>query len=327
MHLLKKSLLPLAAALCLSWAAAAQSVADLDTKFGFRDVKFETDTSAIEGLAPAESTASKYTATRPADVRKVGKATINSITYGFFEGKLYEVTLVAKGLTNSHALRRLRVEYLDLYFCHRPDEHTPTEETVRAMHDLIQQGKVLYWGTSEWTAQQIQEAYGIARELRLTPPTMEQPQYHLLHRKRVEAEYRRLYDRNSVGLGLTTWSPLGSGLLTGKYNDGIPPGSRLADNDDLAWLRERITGPEGQENIRKVRRLGALAAELGIPQSRLALAWCLKNPHVGTVITGASRVEQVRENMRALDAVPLLTEEVLARVEEIVGNKPTITTF
>ena len=239
-----------------------------------------------------------------------------------------------KGLSRKHvveachaALRRLRVEYLDLYFCHRPDEHTPTEETVRAMHDLIQQGKVLYWGTSEWTAQQIQEAYGIARELRLTPPTMEQPQYHLLHRKRVEAEYRRLYDRNSVGLGLTTWSPLGSGLLTGKYNDGIPPGSRLADNDDLAWLRERITGPEGQENIRKVRRLGALAAELGIPQSRLALAWCLKNPHVGTVITGASRVEQVRENMRALDAVPLLTEEVLARVEEIVGNKPTITTF
>ncbi len=239
-----------------------------------------------------------------------------------------------KGLSRKHvveachaALRRLRVEYLDLYFCHRPDDATPTEETVRAMHDLIQQGKVLYWGTSEWTAQQIQEAYGIARELHLTPPTMEQPQYHLLHRERVEGEYRRLYDRNSVGLGLTTWSPLGSGLLTGKYNDGIPAGSRLAENEDLAWLRERLTGPAGQQNIEKVRAIGALAAELGIPQSRLALAWCLKNPHVSTVITGASRVEQVRENMLAIDDQALLTDEVMTRLEEITGNKPKIALF
>ena len=239
-----------------------------------------------------------------------------------------------KGLSRKHvveachaALRRLQVDYLDLYFCHRPDEATSTEETVRAMHDLIQQGKVLYWGTSEWTAQQIQEAYGIARELHLTPPTMEQPQYHLLHRRRVEAEYERLYDRNSVGLGLTTWSPLGSGLLTGKYNDGIPAGSRLAENDDLAWLREKITGLNGQENIEKVRRLGAFAQELGMPQSRLALAWCLKNPHVSTVITGASRVEQLQENLLALDAVPLLTDEVMARIEEIVANKPVVPTF
>ena len=238
------------------------------------------------------------------------------------------------GLSRKHvieachaALRRLRVEYLDLYFCHRPDEHTPTEETVRAMHDLIQQGKVLYWGTSEWTAQQIQEAYGIARELHLTPPTMEKPQYHLLHRRRVEAEYARLYDRNGVGLGLTTWSPLASGLLTGKYNDGIPAGSRLAENADLAWLREKITGPEGVENIGKVRALSSLAQELGLPLSRLALAWCLKNPSVSTVITVASRVEQVRENMTALDAVPLLTDDVLARIEAIVANKPVVPTF
>ncbi len=239
-----------------------------------------------------------------------------------------------KGLSRKHvveachaALRRLRVEYLDLYFCHRPDDATPTEETVRAMHDLIQQGKVLYWGTSEWTAQQIQEAYGIARELHLTPPTMEQPQYHLLDRARVEGEYRRLYDRNSVGLGLTTWSPLASGLLTGKYNEGIPAGSRLAENQDLEWLKASITGPQGAPKIQKVRALGALAQELGIPQSRLALAWCLKNPDVSTVITGASRVEQVRENMTALDAVPLLTDEVMARIEAIVENKPMVPTF
>jgi voltage-dependent potassium channel beta subunit len=239
-----------------------------------------------------------------------------------------------KGLSRKHvveachaALRRLRVEYLDLYFCHRPDDHTPVEETVRAMHDLIQQGKVLYWGTSEWSAQQIQEAYGIARALHLTPPTMEQPQYHLLHRERVEGEYRRLYDRANLGLGLTTWSPLASGLLTGKYNDGIPADSRLAQNEDLAWLRERLLGPGGAENLDKVRRLGALAAELGLPLSRLALAWCLTNPHVSTVITGASRVEQVRENMTALAAVPLLTPEVVARIEEIVANRPVVPTF
>jgi voltage-dependent potassium channel beta subunit len=239
-----------------------------------------------------------------------------------------------KGLSRKHvveachaALRRLRVDYLDLYFCHRPDADTPTEETVRAMHDLIQQGKVLYWGTSEWTAEQIQEANGIARALHLTPPTMEQPQYNLLHRERVEKEYHRLYDRNSVGLGLTTWSPLASGLLTGKYNDGIPAGSRLAENADLAWLRERITGPEGQQNLDKVKQLTALAADLGIPVAKLALAWSLKNPRVSTVITGASRVEQVRENMAALDAVVLLTEEVMERIETIVANKPVIPTF
>jgi voltage-dependent potassium channel beta subunit len=239
-----------------------------------------------------------------------------------------------KGLSRKHvveachaALRRLRVDYLDLYFCHRPDADTPTEETVRAMHDLIQQGKVLYWGTSEWTAEQIQEANGIARALHLTPPTMEQPQYNLLHRERVEKEYHRLYDRNSVGLGLTTWSPLASGLLTGKYNDGIPAGSRLAENADLAWLRERITGPEGQQNLGKVRQLTSLAADLGISVAKLALAWTLKNPRVSTVITGASRAEQVRENMTALGAVMLLTDDVMERIETIVANKPVIPTF
>lgn len=231
------------------------------------------------------------------------------------------------GLSRKHiiegtnaALARLQLDYVDLIFCHRPDIRTPIEETVRAMNYLINQGKALYWGTSEWSAAQIMEAYGIARREHLIPPTMEQPQYNMLHRERVEKEYAPLY--REIGLGTTVWSPLASGILTGKYNEGIPAGSRMS-LEGYEWLRQRLESPEGQANLEKARRLAPIAAELGCTQAQLALAWCLKNPNVSTVITGASRPEQVIENMAALDVVPKLTDEVMARIEDILQNKPT----
>jgi voltage-dependent potassium channel beta subunit len=225
------------------------------------------------------------------------------------------------GLSRKHvteachaALRRLQVDYLDLYFCHRPDKSTPVEETVWAMHNLILQGKVLYWGTSEWSAQEIQEAYGIARQYHLIPPTMEQPQYNLLHRDRVEQEYARLYA--DIGLGATVWSPLASGLLTGKYNDGIPPGSR-GTVKGYEWLAERLTD---QGRLAVVRRLAPIARDLDCTLAQFALAWCLKNPHVSSVIMGASRVGQVRENLQALDVLPRIDGAVMARVEAALAG-------
>ena len=219
------------------------------------------------------------------------------------------------------ALRRLQVDYLDLYFCHRPDLETPIEETVRAMHDLIQQGKVLYWGTSEWSAEQIQGAYGVARQYGLTPPTMEQPQYNMLHRDRFEREYHRLY--TEIGLGTTIWSPLASGILTGKYANGIPEGSRMA-LPDYQWLRERLESEQGRAQIRTAGELKPIADELGIPLSRMALAWCLKNPNVSSVIAGASSVDQLKENLLALEALPLLTDEVMQKIEGVLQNKPDL---
>jgi voltage-dependent potassium channel beta subunit len=231
-----------------------------------------------------------------------------------------------RGLSRKHvyeachqALQRLQVDYLDLYFCHRPDPEVPMEETVRAMTELIQQGKVLYWGTSEWSAQQLMEAHSAARQYNLIPPTMEQPQYHMFHRERMEVEYGRLYD--AIGLGTTIWSPLASGLLTGKYNQGIPADSRL-NLEGYAWLRKMVESEEGQRRIAKVRELSEIAEELGTNMARLAIAWCLKNPNVSTVITGASRVEQVHDNMQAMDVVAQLTDDVMARIEEILDNKP-----
>jgi voltage-dependent potassium channel beta subunit len=231
-----------------------------------------------------------------------------------------------RGLSRKHvtdachaALRRLRVDYLDLYFCHRPDVDTPIEETVRAMHDLISQGKVLYWGTSEWSAQQITEAHAAAREWNLTPPTMEQPQYNLFERQKVEGDYLPLYDK--FGLGTTIWSPLASGMLSGKYNDGIPSNSR-ANLPGYEWLRDELTSPKGQDRIKKVGKLAALAKEAGLPVHHLALLWCLANPNVSTVILGASKLEQLRDNLAALDAREALTADLIAALEVIVGNRP-----
>jgi voltage-dependent potassium channel beta subunit len=222
------------------------------------------------------------------------------------------------GLSRKHvleachqALQRLQVEYLDLYFCHRPDPETPVEETLRAMHDLVQQGKVLYWGTSEWPAAEIIAAHALARQLYLTPPAMEQPQYNLFVRERVEKEYAPLY--RDYGMGTTVWSPLASGVLTGKYALGIPKDSRMT-MPGYEWLRERLHTEEGQHRIEAVGKLTAIARELSMNMAQLALAWCLKNPNVSTVILGASRVEQLRENLGALGQVSKLTSEVMARI-------------
>ena len=215
-----------------------------------------------------------------------------------------------------NSLRRLQLNYLDLFFCHRPDPNTPIEETVRAMDDLIHQGLILYWGTSEWSAADIMRAYGIARELGLTPPTMEQPQYNMLHRERVEVEYLPLF--REIGLGTTIWSPLASGLLTGKYKNGVPPGSR-ATLEGYGWLRENLITPE---NIAKVNQLEPIAKDLGCTMAQLGLAWCLKNPHVSTVMTGASRPEQVVENMKAVDVVDKLDSGIMKRIDDVLGNRP-----
>ncbi|GIK54655.1 MAG: aldo/keto reductase [Chloroflexi bacterium] len=230
------------------------------------------------------------------------------------------------GLSRKHiyeachqAMARLQVEYLDLYFCHRPDPEVPMEEVVRTMTELIQQGKVFYWGTSEWSAQQIMEAHSTARQYNLIPPTMEQPEYNMFHRYRFEVEYGRLYE--TIGLGTTTFSPLASGLLTGKYNQGKPADTRI-NLPGYEWLKEAFESEEGQQRIQKVRELSRIANELGTTMARLALAWCIKNPHVSTVITGASRVSQVEENMQALDVVPQLTDEVMAAIEAVLDNKP-----
>jgi voltage-dependent potassium channel beta subunit len=212
------------------------------------------------------------------------------------------------------SLRRLQLDYVDLVFCHRPDPHTPLEETVWAMSDLIDRGKALYWGTSEWSADEIRAAWLIADKRNLRPPVMEQPQYNLFHRKRVEQEYARLYE--DLGLGLTTWSPLASGLLTGKYRNGIPADSRGAV-DSYAFLRELLTDP-GKNGL--VGQLEGVAQDLGCTLAQLALAWCLKNPHVSTVITGASRVAQVTENMQAAEVAKRLDAAALARIDAIIGS-------
>lgn len=235
-----------------------------------------------------------------------------------------------RGLSRKHvhdachaALGRLQVDYLDLFFCHRPDLETPIEETVRAMHDLVAQGKVLYWGTSEWSAEQIQRAWGLARQHGLTPPTMEQPQYNMFVRDRFERDYHRLY--GEIGLGTTIWSPLASGVLTGKYKDGIPEGSRLS-LPDYRWMRGRVESPEGRANLRKAAELEGLARRLGIPLSRMAIAWCLRNPNVSTVILGASSVPQLQDNLRSLEAVELLTDDVLEEIEAVLRNRPELPT-
>ena len=223
-----------------------------------------------------------------------------------------------RGLSRKHvfeachaALQRLRVDHLDLYFCHRPDPDTPIEETVWAMDALIRQGKVLYWGTSEWSAAQIKEAAKIARTHHLHAPSMEQPQYNLLHRTRVELEYAPLY--SELGLGTTIWSPLASGLLTGKYNEGVAEDTRLGQKEN-AWLQEMVLGEEGRRRLDRVRRFTAVAAELGEKPAQLAIAWCLRNPHVSTVMLGASRTGQLLENLGALDLVGRYDDGVWARL-------------
>ncbi len=231
--------------------------------------------------------------------------------WGIHDGVNTRSTLNRKYLMQAidGSLERLGLDFVDVVFCHRADPETPIGETVRAMSDIIDAGKAHYWGTSEWKADEIRAAWEIADRHGLHRPVTEQPQYNLLHRRRVEKEYARLYE--DIGLGTTIWSPLASGLLTGKYLDGIPEGSR-AELDGYDWLRESLTADEKNE---KVRKLVPIAEELDCSLAQLAIAWCARNPNVSTVITGASRVEQVRENMGAVDVLPELTDEVMERID------------
>jgi len=228
-----------------------------------------------------------------------------------------------KGLSRKHvmeacdaALQRLQVDYLDLYFCHRPDRNTPVEETVWAMNTLIQQGKILYWGTSEWSGVDIMEAHRVAQEFRLIGPTMEQPQYNLFERYKVEKEFLPIYD--FVGLGTTIWSPLASGLLTGKYNDGIPKNSRLA-LPEMSWLKDKVIA---DDKIKKVKSLADLSKQLGVSMASLSIAWCIKNPHVTTAILGATKKEQLLDNLKSLEVMEKLTPDVLEKIENIMQTKP-----
>ena len=232
------------------------------------------------------------------------------------------------GLSRKHvieacnaALQRLQVDYLDLYFCHRPDKNTPIEETVFAMNTLLQQGKILYWGTSEWSASEIMEAISIAKQNHLIGPTMEQPQYNLIERNKLENEYLHLFKNH--GLGTTIWSPLASGLLSGKFTKGDTKNTRL-ELKGMDWLKDRVMA---EEKMKKVIELQKLADQMNLPLAKLSLAWCLKNPNVSTMILGASKVDQLKENLTVLEVVPLLTDKVMENIDQIMGTKPELPAF
>ena len=240
----------------------------------------------------------------------------------FFGGQL----VTQRGLNAKHirdgcdaALKRLKLDYLDLFFCHRPDFHTPVEETVRAMDVLVKQGKILYWGTSEWPADRIREAYLAAYKYGLTPPSMEQPEYNMFNRSKMEKEYLGLFD--SEGMGITIWSPLASGVLTGKYNSGVPKGARMS-LPEYKFLRDKLESKEGADRLNKVKRLGKVADKLGASLAQLSLAWCLKNKNVSTVILGATNTKQLDENLKSVQYKDLLTESIMSRIENILKNKP-----
>jgi len=232
-----------------------------------------------------------------------------------------------KGLSRKHlvdachaALKRLQLDYIDMFFCHRPDAQTPVEETVRTMNDLIQQGKVLYWGTSEWPADLITQAHAAARENRLIGPTMEQPQYNMLNREKVEKEYLRLF--RDFGMGTTVWSPLASGILTGKYMNGIPEGSRFS-KPGLEWLKDIYLGNDSESLNKRLKKLHALSADLGMTLPQLGISWCLKNKNVSSVILGASRLEQLTETLKADTLSVKLTSEVMNAIDQILENVPS----
>jgi len=245
-----------------------------------------------------------------------------------FWGRIQNPGPNQKGLMRKHlveachaALKRLQVEYLDLYFCHRPDVNTPIEEVVWTMHNLIQQGKIFYWGTSEWTGQQITEAHYWAVKNNLIAPVVEQPQYNMFSRNSVESDYLPLFEH--FGMGTTIWSPLASGLLTGKYLDGSADShNRL---EQMQWLKDRLMGDT--EKLEKVKQLHSLAKEIGISLTHMSLAWCLKNKNVSTVILGASKVSQLEENLKCAEALPKLTEEVMNKIEGILLNKPKMIVY
>lgn len=243
----------------------------------------------------------------------------SKVYFGYEDGKPNQTGLSRKHIVEGchAALKRLQVDYIDLFFCHRPDKNTPIEETVWAMNTLIQQGKILYWGTSEWSNDEIMQAYVFAERNHLIGPSMEQPQYNLFERTKLEKDYLLLF--RDFGLGTTIWSPLASGLLSGKYNGGLPTDNRL-HIEGMDWLRERTLGD--QTKVERTQKLAVLAQELGTTLPKLSIAWCLKNPNVSTVILGASKTTQLKENLEALDVVAKLTPEVMEKIEQIVQTKP-----
>jgi voltage-dependent potassium channel beta subunit len=236
------------------------------------------------------------------------------------ENKPNQTGLSRKHLTEAchEALQRLQVDYLDIYFCHRPDKNVPVEEVVRTMNTLINQGKILYWGTSEWSGVEIMEAHRVAAQLHLIPPSVEQPQYNLMERAKMENEYLGIF--NTVGMGTTIWSPLAAGLLTGKYNEGIPENSRFA-LEGFDWLKDRWMV---DDKLARVKKLTAFAGELGVSVATLSLAWTVKNPNVTTTILGATKKEQLTENLKALEVLPKLTTEVMQQIDDIMGTKPAL---
>lgn len=247
----------------------------------------------------------------------------SKVFFGYEENKPNQ-----RGLSRKHivegcdaALRRLQVDYIDLYFCHRPDKQTPIEETVRAMDYLVKSGKILYWGTSEWNVAEIMQAHLEAARHHLTPPVMEQPQYNMLERKKMEDDFLHMFRHE--GMGTTIWSPLASGVLSGKYLDKFPEGTRLSI-EGLDWLKDRNLT---EDRLNKVRNLKKIADECGISLPVFSLAWCLKNPHVSTVILGASRVEQFNENLSALDKIDLMTDDIMRRIDEVMGTKPILSDY
>jgi len=249
--------------------------------------------------------------------------TVSSKAFWGWRGKSNkpnQTGLSRKHLTEAcnEALQRLQLDYLDLYLCHRPDKGTPIEETVWTMHNLVQQGKILYWGTSEWSGVEIMEAHRVAHQYGLIGPSMEQPQYNLLERNKMENEFLMIF--KTVGMGTTIWSPLASGLLSGKYNEGIPEGSRFGLTG-FDWLKDKWMK---EEMLGKVKKLSALAAELGISMAQLSIAWCIKNPHVTTAILGATTKAQLHENLKALPAVEKLTADVMNQIDDIVQTKPVL---
>ncbi|MGF1485311.1 MAG: potassium channel beta subunit family protein [Opitutales bacterium] len=242
----------------------------------------------------------------------------SKVFFGIDERKPTQRGCSRKHLTDAchAALQRFQLDYIDLYYCHRHDPETPIEETVSVMTDLVRQGKILYWGTSEWSAQQITQAHAVARQYNLYPPTMEQPQYHLFHRERFEKEYAPLYAA-PYGMGTTIWSPLASGLLTGKFSGGtVPEGSRMG-MEGMEWLAARLDEDWGKDIIRRADELKPLAEELGMSLPRMAIAWVLKNPNVTTAILGASKVAQLEENLKAIDDLAKLDDSVMERIEAI----------
>jgi voltage-dependent potassium channel beta subunit len=248
----------------------------------------------------------------------------SKVYFGYEEGKPNQIGLSRKHIIEGchAALKRLQVDYIDLFFCHRPDKQTPIEETVWAMNTLIQQGKILYWGTSEWANDELMAAFLFAQKNNLIGPTMEQPQYNMFERTKLEKDFLLLF--KEFGLGTTIWSPLASGLLTGKYNNETPTDNRL-HIEGMDWLKERTLGDNSR--IEKTKKLDAFAKELGTTLPKLGIAWCVKNPNVSTAILGASKPNQLKETITSLEVLPLLTNEVMEHIEGIVQNKPVQALF